>query len=143
MLFFSSLKDKVWSTMQCITAYIRELCMLTVVRSNYYSNSNDSVASSSSKSLKFIQNALHGQVMLCCPSLVQGEICGVPISQLSCTTLSQRGLVGSYFTQMKEGQYSCNSISLEWGMYFLHNLRGINLTVEVRCVFVQFSVISQ
>lgn len=56
---------------------------------HYCSNVNDSVASASfSKSLKSRRNALRGQGMLgwaglCC-SVVQGEICGVPRSQLSC-----------------------------------------------------------
>lgn len=98
-----------------------------LVCSHYYSNVNDSVASTSfSKSLKSRQNALHGQVMLCCAALLsKGRFVGFPFPswavQLPPGALGA-GLEGNYFMWMKERQYSsdvnCKWISLAWGVPF-------------------------
>ena len=98
-----------------------------VVCSHYYSGVNDSVASTSfSKSLKSRQNALHGQVMLCCASQwSKGRYVGFLFPswavQLPHGALGA-GLEGNYFMWMKERQYSsdvnCKLISLAYTVFY-------------------------
>lgn len=100
---------------------------ICLVCSHYYSNVNDSVASTSfSKSLKSRQNALHGQVMLCCAALLsKGRFVGFPFPSWAVRLppgALGAGLEGNYFMWMKQRQYSsdvnCKLISLAWDMPF-------------------------